>query len=476
MSPVSIQNIIEYYTSAPEYESDLYRAVLNFFDVQTIADAPAEISAEVEMLFNEWLIFHFQLTSGRTLLAEYCERNPHQLSVAELAQYIQMRDTHFYSFFEVERVRLGKGLTMRDIHSGKKYIVQERMGTLQLHAGNVIFARLIRQDKAWNIMSGTTPMINIQLSDDMRQHLRGGKNDFLTPQYVYRTFYAANKTDANNAQKTTLNPELVRQQMHAVLKRCRLHSMVSVETIQEWITNEVAGERETIMPILIGLLDERCSTEAMNELLRAVQDLHNITPLKSLAGKSPQDMVELLQNVDAPIDRPLRVHVTNLGNDEWLQHEERAREYLQQQQYEQAIQEFETCFTILLKQHLTNREVYRLFTNTAIAYLANGHEQIGRRIVDMSLQLNPNYDFGQETKRRLNNGELDDMIDAGRMMRLQERVERGVRPLKEKLLNAEKYIAGQPSGQYFDWLQTLHIQFATKHRTKSKTIPYRIGA
>ena len=62
------------------------------------------------------------------------------------------------SVFEVEQVRLGEGLTVRDVRTGGVHQVRERAASRQLKAGALICARIVPVDETMQIFGGIEPV------------------------------------------------------------------------------------------------------------------------------------------------------------------------------------------------------------------------------------------------------------------------------------------------------------------------------
>ena len=59
---------------------------------------------------NEWLIYDFELSDGRTLLQHWVEENPLRISRSQLADYRTLLETQQYGFYKVLDVFIDVGL------------------------------------------------------------------------------------------------------------------------------------------------------------------------------------------------------------------------------------------------------------------------------------------------------------------------------------------------------------------------------
>lgn len=79
------------------------------------------------------------------------------------------------SLHEVEEVRPGAGLTLRDLRTGDRRDIREVAGSHQLHAGNLICARVVPAGDTWQIFGGIEP-----ISQDRRASLLAALDDETT--------------------------------------------------------------------------------------------------------------------------------------------------------------------------------------------------------------------------------------------------------------------------------------------------------
>lgn len=82
---------------------------------------------------------------------------PDELALARQWQEIE-RSVH-----EVEEVRPGVGLTLRDLHA-----IRERTASRQLHVGNLICARVVPAGDTWQIFGGIEPIARLSARHSSR--------------------------------------------------------------------------------------------------------------------------------------------------------------------------------------------------------------------------------------------------------------------------------------------------------------------
>lgn len=142
MEKGTIQRLLTYYLSHPEFKDDTLRALRSFFHRPSLsAGDTIETSEEDKELFNEWLAFDFKLKNGKTLLADFCQRNPYNLTSAQLQIYQDLQDNE-YGTFEILEIKTGEGFRLKDLKIGKEYWVKEYRGTFEAKAGELLIARV----------------------------------------------------------------------------------------------------------------------------------------------------------------------------------------------------------------------------------------------------------------------------------------------------------------------------------------------
>ncbi len=143
MEPNTIQKLLNYYYTRPEFKEEILRAIRKFFNKPKLSVGDTlELSDESdEDAFNEWLVFDFHLKNKKTLLQDYYDTNPYNLPLYQMQIYQDLQRS-IYSIFEVADIMLGYGMRLHDLRNDKEYIVQEVSGTYQTKKGALIFARV----------------------------------------------------------------------------------------------------------------------------------------------------------------------------------------------------------------------------------------------------------------------------------------------------------------------------------------------
>jgi len=133
-------------------------------------------------------------------------------------------------------------------------------------------------------------------------------------------------------------------------------------------------------------------------------------------------------------------------------------EAMKKRDSKKTIEEYGACFNMLLKERATAPEIYRIFANLAIMNFNDGNEYEGIRLLEIALELNPNYGFGIDAMKKYEDGLYNNDIIAGRLYNILKR--------KNKAANEKKF-KNNPANLYYQYLKRFKINFKTNTLTKS---------
>jgi len=137
-----IQRLLEYYFETPAFRDEMFKALRQFFNRPNLLPGDRlKMEDRDEEIFNDWLVYDFRLKNKKTLLEDFCQRNPCRLSDIELQAYYNLQQNE-YGLFEILKDKSGKGLKVKNLKTGKKYEVKEFMGTFQAEVGELLIARV----------------------------------------------------------------------------------------------------------------------------------------------------------------------------------------------------------------------------------------------------------------------------------------------------------------------------------------------
>jgi hypothetical protein len=156
---------LEYYLETPAFRDEILGALRQFFNRPNLLPADRlEMKDRDEERFNEWLVFDFRLKNKKTLLQDFCERNPFKLSDVELQAYYDLQENE-YGLFEILKLEPGKGLKVKNLKTGKGYEVKEFMGTFQAEVGELLIARVGKIEGRFEFVGGDCYKLPVESKD-----------------------------------------------------------------------------------------------------------------------------------------------------------------------------------------------------------------------------------------------------------------------------------------------------------------------
>jgi hypothetical protein len=425
MSELSLWMVWDHYLKSGKYNKEMERAEREFFDVKE-GNVVFAIDETSQPFFLEWLTFDFIMNNGKTLLLDFYDSNPYDLPLSELKKYKDMAEENEYGPFEVLEVYKGKGLKIRHLNSGNVYHVREVNATYELKPNMVTFTRVGKVEEHYELVGANGFAWDIRMTEDFRKFLSEAQ-DKITPKKalsLYKGKGSESKDDsAHNTESLPENLEEARKELETAIQHSSLKGLVGAATIEQWIVDEVEKDKyraaSNVVNMVQGLFSDHTGREEVQLVIQAIMNLNNMLPRSDLNGKSPMEAKEEnekkgigpLPMVDAPTP------IKNRGN--WKDLYDQMFEFMNNSDFLAAHQKCEEVFECLLNNKEIPREVYRLFANAALSCWGAGEEEQGVHILDQSLSLNPNYDFGVEMKDRYDRGEYDELIRFGRRQKLE---------------------------------------------------------
>ena len=456
-----IPGILNFSVHDEYLQGALNKALEEFFGIPPEDKrGPLQIPEEFLAHFNEWFVFDYKLPNGRTVLQYFYDQNPLNLAGERYELYKQLQSGE-YSLWEVVDVRFGEGLRLRNIQNNIERQVQEFKATLDLKVGTLFFSRIVRLGDHWEMVSADAFLLDEDIEGLARQSFMGRAIVF-TPKEMVRWFTAA--AIGQLKPQAIVSLEEARGRMDSTLVAARLNQVVSTAIIQNWIELlPKKGKPSDLQRLLLGLLDEDTTEEGKHELMSAFVDLYNLMPRPALAGKS---RFQLNQENPYKVTDGSEFNVAwGVDWDEWFEKQKSMSEYMKQEQYEAAIATAHELFSELLRYHATAREIYRLYANVAVCYLCQGDKVRGKRVLDYALRLNPNYDFVQIVKARLETGGYDDVMLLGHLQQVAMRME--LHRSRSRGIWRPTILQTDYPAKYFKFIQKFNINFSTPELTHS---------
>lgn len=280
----TISGVREYYL---EHDKTIFLdALREFFDRPDLDSGnELETTQEEENLFTEWLFFDYKLKNGKTMLKEFYDSNPFDLSKKDLSIYKDLQE-NIYGMFKVEKVEVGEGLLLKDLLTGKKYYVHEFSGSLGMKNGVIMFGRVGKVEDHYELVGCDATTISVNFGESFLKEFRKFK-DKLTPKII-RILYSKKGTQIHKSTKEEILQERKEIEKCIVELLKRTKSDFSLADVREAIYHE--EDQSDMMHVVV--MFDRGQPEELDEVLEVVTDAWNYFPHKALAGRCPMEMIK----------------------------------------------------------------------------------------------------------------------------------------------------------------------------------------
>ena len=454
METNTIRRLLEYYFKAPDFALHIERAFSEFFNDNSSMKINDDLGGiDESVMFNEWLVFDFKLDNDKTLLQDFYECNPENLTSKALKIYKDLQK-NTYSFFEIIKINIGKGLELLDLYAGKKYYVREKSLTYQVKKGLLFFGRIGRVGRHFELV-GSHPITYgnfIELGQNARDFFKDIKEK-LNPKLLKDVVL---EKDVNQPYKK-FSLYQAKKELKSILAHYKLKDFVSINLVLKWINN-IKWKKHDIIPVniltmLIGLSDNFMIDET-DKALEIINFIYNNTLQKKLKNKTPAELFQKRQFQNKDPEFVFNSRKIDYGKSHKLQ--EKARKLMAKGKHEQAEKKFKECFEEFHKQRTTSSQIYRVFANYAMSNLYSGKKELGLKFLKIALELNPNYDFALMAMNYYKKGHYDDIIFMANLK-----------------CSVKTILSQDPAYIYYQYLKQFKINFKTKKLTKSKITKFK---
>lgn len=447
-------DIIEYHAKREEYVDALHDAFHKFLDTE---ECGVDMTEANLVAFNEWLVFDFVLPNGKNLIENYLEKNADRMISKKGYACRNMLD-NTYSLFKVLGVEEGVSLELHDIIRDKEYVVQEKKGSMQLHKGDAIFCRVGKGEDHWEIMSGKVHIFPFAINKAVAEMFKGAKEP-INMKYIYNHFIKEKIGEKEIFQGTREGESKeAAKRMGEFLAKHDLDTFVTVPLIQQWIykfgtKGAVFKDSNNLTTVFYGLMNSDLKKD-VEEMLEAVTDLCNSSPMEKLNGVSPNEKKATIEG--APKFTISKTQLFTKGFKYFVD----AMPVMSEGNYKKAEKMQRKGFVTVLKDRYVFPDPYRMFCNLAVSCLAQNLIVEGEKFLSIALELNPNYGFAAKIAHKHDEYMAD--------WSAKERKE-----LEKMRKNLQDYLAEHPAIKYYEFLKKTDINFSTKTATVDK--PFTIN-
>ncbi|MFH1912135.1 MAG: SEC-C metal-binding domain-containing protein [Pseudomonadota bacterium] len=135
-----------------------------------------ERASEDKGQFHDWFINGYRTADGKTILEGFCDRRLNTLS-AEEKRLAESLLKSYLSIYEVQAVREGEGLTIRDVFTGETMDVKEVSGSYEAVQWDLVQVRVYRMDGVCRFGGNGQTMPRMRLAD-LKAYLDNARRQF----------------------------------------------------------------------------------------------------------------------------------------------------------------------------------------------------------------------------------------------------------------------------------------------------------
>lgn len=160
-----------------------HKEALELFWGEWILDEPDEQldavmkSESVNIAYNSWFAYDFELSDGLTLLDLFLEREAKRFSSGELNYLEGMLGSHS-RLYEVLEVKIDQGFELRDLWDDRRLYVRERSATRQVVAWDLVVGRIGLSGDGAVVFETLTHLFPASIKDELLSDLRRDHREF----------------------------------------------------------------------------------------------------------------------------------------------------------------------------------------------------------------------------------------------------------------------------------------------------------
>jgi tetratricopeptide (TPR) repeat protein len=141
-----LQESLSHYVEREISRKDFLRATGIFWNIEPREPIMLpERASKDEGQFHNWFVNDYRTANGKTIIEGFCDRRLNTLS-AEEKRLAESLLTSYPSLYEVQDVREGEGMKIRDVFTGEEMDVEEVSGSYEAVQWDLIHVRVYRMD------------------------------------------------------------------------------------------------------------------------------------------------------------------------------------------------------------------------------------------------------------------------------------------------------------------------------------------
>ena len=189
----TIRKVQDYYFTHEEYSAEIMRAMKEFFDSSELENyKQIEMDRFDEILFNEWFMYDFMFSDGKSVLQKFFDENPLGIPNYRREIYRDLQENYFGLYEIIENFPL-QGFALRSLDGGKVFNVSEFSATMYVEVGDIIIGRVGKVGDHYELVGCDLPVFQARIEKDSVKKLEKMKIIFpklndLTPKDIRHKF------------------------------------------------------------------------------------------------------------------------------------------------------------------------------------------------------------------------------------------------------------------------------------------------
>ncbi len=174
-----LRKVNDYYFTNKEYTDEIFRAAEDFFDVPNLKqDKHLDINGDGENeLFNEWFLYEFKFSDGKTALEKFYSENPMSIPEYRRKLYKELQE-NYYGVYEVTDVKPMIGLTLKHLGTEKEFVVSEVSASMELERGDTLIGRAGKVGDHYELVGCDMPALKSSVEKNRERRIAQVKGVF----------------------------------------------------------------------------------------------------------------------------------------------------------------------------------------------------------------------------------------------------------------------------------------------------------
>jgi len=245
---------------------------------------------ESSSLFNEWLIFEYQLSTDTNIIGDYYLKNPENLKQVELKELKAVVETQIYEWVELISKKERQWIKVYGLLTGKTYTVYDVAASVNLPDRGSYNTRLAKIGNRWYAVGCDPLVMPVTYTKRSRQLYRfkpGEKTRLSCKDTLQLMLPKGEKEQMFFTKKEIKAKQKMLGEKYQKISQ-KLNIKVSFTTVLEFIYNENYQTNFTDWQKDISVLG--FEFDFISDNLKLFENIWNFYPHKRLGGKSPAQM------------------------------------------------------------------------------------------------------------------------------------------------------------------------------------------